>query len=77
MSPTRAMTARVWMMSVACCAFAEGAICQTLPARTVKGIEAADSLVSAEFAKDSIGSTLSVLSRVRNWYGRAALVSPT
>ena len=32
------------------------AICQTVPASTVKGIEIVDSLVSAEFAKDSIGS---------------------
>ncbi|MEP7347918.1 MAG: serine hydrolase domain-containing protein [Gemmatimonadaceae bacterium] len=44
-------------MSAACCAFLSGsAACQALPARAVRGIEAADSLVSAEFAKDSIGS---------------------
>ena len=32
------------------------ATCQTVPASAVKGIEVVDSLVSAEFAKDSIGS---------------------
>ena len=44
-------------MSVGCAAFlGESAICQTLPASAVQGIVEADSLVSAEFAKDSIGS---------------------
>lgn len=44
-------------MSVACGAFlVKSAICQTLPARAVQGIGAVDSLVSAEFAKDSVGS---------------------
>ena len=48
---------KMLVMSAACCAFLSGsAVCQTAPARPVRGIEAADSLVSAEFAKDSIGS---------------------
>lgn len=64
------MTSRLWkwralrdaavkasLMSVACGTFlVESAICQTLPARAVTGIGAVDSLVAAEFAKDSIGS---------------------
>ena len=64
------MTSRLWkwsalcetaakalLMSAACGAFlVKSALCQTMPARAVKGIEAVDSLVSAEFAKDSIGS---------------------
>jgi CubicO group peptidase (beta-lactamase class C family) len=64
------MTSRLWkwsafrdaaanalLMSVACGAIlVKSALCQTLPARAVKGIESVDSLVSAEFAKDSIGS---------------------
>lgn len=64
------MTSRLWkwralrdaaakasLMSVACGTFlVQSAICQTLPARAVKGIGAVDSLVSAEFAKDGIGS---------------------
>jgi CubicO group peptidase (beta-lactamase class C family) len=49
--------AKALLMSVACSALlVKSAICQTLPARGVKGITAVDSLVSAEFAKDSIGS---------------------
>jgi CubicO group peptidase (beta-lactamase class C family) len=53
----REATAKVLVTSVACCAlFVESAACQTLPARPVRGLDAADSLVSAEFAKDSIGS---------------------
>src|SRR5215213_707461 len=56
-STTRVATAKALVMSVACCAFLVGsAVCQTLPARAVKGIEAVDSLVAAEFAKDSVGS---------------------
>ncbi len=56
-STPRAATAKALVMSVACCAFlVESAACQTLPTRAVRGIEAVDSLVSAEFAKDSIGS---------------------
>lgn len=56
-SAGRAALARVLVMSAACCAFlVESAGSQTLPARVVRGIEVADSLVSAEFAKDSIGS---------------------
>jgi CubicO group peptidase (beta-lactamase class C family) len=44
-------------MSVACgIVFAESANCQPMPPRAVTGIEAVDSLVSAEFARDSIGS---------------------
>jgi CubicO group peptidase (beta-lactamase class C family) len=53
----RDATARALLVSVACGAlFVNGAAGQTSPAWAVKGIEAADSLVSAEFAKDSIGS---------------------
>jgi CubicO group peptidase (beta-lactamase class C family) len=49
--------AKTLIMSACCCAFlVASAVCQTLPARAVRGIEAADSLISAEFAKDSIGS---------------------
>lgn len=56
-SATRDALAKALVMSAACCAFlVESAACQTLPTRAVRGIEAADSLVSAEFAKDSIGS---------------------
>jgi CubicO group peptidase (beta-lactamase class C family) len=47
----------VCMVSAACgVLLAEGAAGQTLAARAVSGIETADSLLSAEFAKDSIGS---------------------
>ena len=49
--------ARALVMSAACCALLSArALCQTVPPRAVRGIETADSLVSAEFAKDSIGS---------------------
>ena len=39
-----------------CGAIVGSAVSQTLPAQAVSGIQAADSLVSAEFAKDSVGS---------------------
>lgn len=56
-SALRDAAARASLMSVACGAFlVKSAICQTLPARAVQGIGAVDSLVSAEFAKDSVGS---------------------
>lgn len=56
-SAARAALSKALVMSAACCAFVvQSAVCQTLPAPAIKGIEAADSLVSAEFAKDSIGS---------------------
>ena len=56
-SATRDALAKASVISAACCAFlVESASCQTFPARPVRGIEVADSLVSAEFAKDSIGS---------------------
>lgn len=56
-SAWRDAVVRTLLMSVACAAFlGKSAIGQTLPARAVQGIAAADSLVSAEFAKDSIGS---------------------
>jgi CubicO group peptidase (beta-lactamase class C family) len=49
--------AKALVMSAACCALlGESAACQTATARAIRGIEAADSLVSAEFVKDSIGS---------------------
>ena len=45
------------LMLVACgTLLVQSAICQTLPPRAVKGIAAVDSLISAEFVKDSIGS---------------------
>ena len=51
------LLAKVCVVSAACCVLlAEGAAGQTLAARAVSGIETADSLLSAEFAKDSIGS---------------------
>jgi CubicO group peptidase (beta-lactamase class C family) len=64
------MTSRLWkwralrdaavkasLVSVACgTILVRSAICQTLPARAVQGLGAVDSLVSAEFAKDSLGS---------------------
>jgi CubicO group peptidase (beta-lactamase class C family) len=56
-SATRDALAKALAMSAACCAFlVESVGCQALPAPPVIGIEVADSLVSAEFAKDSIGS---------------------
>ena len=52
-----ATSIRALVISAARCAFlVERAACQASPSRTVRGIEAVDSLVSAEFAKDSIGS---------------------
>lgn len=56
-SALRDAAANALLMSAACgTLLVKSAICQTLPARAVKGIGAVDSLVSAEFAKDSIGS---------------------
>ncbi|MFN2526574.1 MAG: serine hydrolase domain-containing protein [Actinomycetota bacterium] len=54
---SRDAAAKALVMSVACGTFlVNSASSQSLPARAVKGIEAVDSLVSAEFAKDSVGS---------------------
>ena len=63
-SATRYLLAKAFVVSTACCALlAEGAACQAPPVRAVNGIETVDSLVSAEFAKDSIGSiTVGVIS---------------
>jgi len=63
-SSVRAALAPVLIFSAACCAgFTTRANCQTLPGQAIKGIDAVDSLVSAEFAKDSIGSiTVGVIS---------------
>ena len=48
---------RVLLLAASCCVLLSvGARSQTLPVRAISGIEAVDSLVSAEFAKDSIGS---------------------
>lgn len=56
-SSVREALAPLLIFATACCALlTTGADCQTLPGQAVKGIEAVDSLVSAEFAKDSIGS---------------------
>jgi CubicO group peptidase (beta-lactamase class C family) len=56
-SAARDALAKTLVISAACCALlVEGAICQAAPAPSVRGIETVDSLVSAEFAKDSIGS---------------------
>jgi CubicO group peptidase (beta-lactamase class C family) len=56
-SAARDALAKALVVSAACCVWlVESAACQTLPARAVSGIETVDSLVSAEFAKDSIGS---------------------
>jgi CubicO group peptidase (beta-lactamase class C family) len=53
----RDATVKACSTSAACGTFlVQSAICQTLPAPAVNGIGAVDSLVSAEFAKDSIGS---------------------
>ena len=53
----REALAPLLIVPVACCALVTTAAnCQTLPGQAVKGIEAVDSLVSAEFAKDSLGS---------------------
>ena len=64
-SAAHALT-KVFVMSAACCALLSGSAgCQAPPARAVRGIEAADSLVTAEFAKDSIGSiTVGVIATV-------------
>jgi CubicO group peptidase (beta-lactamase class C family) len=49
--------ANALLLSLTCGAFlGTSAIGQTMPVPTIKGLEAVDSLVSAEFAKDSIGS---------------------
>jgi len=63
-SSVRAALAPVLIFSAACCAgFTTRANCQTLPGQAIKGIDAVDSRVSAEFAKDSIGSiTVGVIS---------------
>ncbi|HEY7393485.1 MAG TPA: serine hydrolase domain-containing protein [Gemmatimonadaceae bacterium] len=54
---SRNAAAKVLLMSVAfAIVLATSAVGQTSPARAIKGIERIDSLVSAEFAKDSIGS---------------------
>lgn len=60
----RSAGARALLMLVTCAALLGGtAYGQAQPARTVQGLEAADSLVSAEFAKDSTGSlTIGVVS---------------
>jgi CubicO group peptidase (beta-lactamase class C family) len=56
-SALRDAAAKALLMSVACGTFlVKIAICQALPAEAVKGIGAVDSLIAAEFAKDSIGS---------------------
>jgi CubicO group peptidase (beta-lactamase class C family) len=50
-------TAVVLFMALACCsAFANDAMCQSVPSDAVMGIKVVDSLVAAEFAKDSLGS---------------------
>src|SRR5689334_15642695 len=52
-----AALANVFVPSAACCALlSASALCQTFAGPAPRGIEAADSLVSLEFAKDSIGS---------------------
>src|SRR5689334_24018252 len=59
-----AALANVFVPSAACCALlSASALCQTFAGPAPRGIEAADSLVSTEFAKDSIGSiTVGVIS---------------
>ncbi|MEP6619427.1 MAG: serine hydrolase domain-containing protein [bacterium] len=53
----RGILAKALVVSAACFVFlGESAACQALPVRAVAGMETVDSLVSAEFAKDSIGS---------------------
>jgi len=54
----------VLIFTAVCCAFPLArAKSQTLPGQVIKGIETVDSLVSAEFAKDSLGSfTVGVIS---------------
>lgn len=63
-SATRHVLVKALVVSAAGCALlAESATCQTVPGRGLTGIETVDSLVSAEFAKDSIGSiTVGVIS---------------
>ncbi len=63
-SALRDAAAKALLMSVACgTLLVRIAICQTLPSGAVKGIGAVDSLIAAEFAKDSIGSiTVGVIS---------------
>lgn len=52
-----AKAVKALLMAVACGALlVKSAICQTMPARAIEGIGTVDSLVAAEFAKDSIGS---------------------
>jgi len=54
---SRNAAAKALLMSVGCgVVLVTSAIGQTSPARATKGFEAIDSLVSAEFATDSIGS---------------------
>jgi CubicO group peptidase (beta-lactamase class C family) len=62
-----AASVKVLGVALACViVLTERATCQTLAPRTVTGIEVADSLVSAEFAKDSLGSlTVGVISGSR------------
>jgi CubicO group peptidase (beta-lactamase class C family) len=56
-SASRDAAAKALVLSVACfIVLVTSAVGQTSPVRAVKGIEAVDSLVSTEFAKDSIGS---------------------
>lgn len=53
----RAAIAGALVLSLACIAsLTSRAPCQPTPARTVSGLRVADSLLSAEFAKDSLGS---------------------
>src|SRR5690242_4100723 len=63
-SAVRNPLAQRLILVAACCALpATRANCQTPPRQAIKGIETVDSLVSAEFAKDSIGSiTVGVIS---------------
>jgi CubicO group peptidase (beta-lactamase class C family) len=51
-----AMAQAFWISAACSTVLARSATCQTLRAGAVKGIEDVDSLVSAEFARDSIGS---------------------
>ena len=56
-SAVRDAAATVLGIVVACSALlSRRATCQTLPAPAVRGLEVVDSLVAAEFAKDSLGS---------------------
>jgi CubicO group peptidase (beta-lactamase class C family) len=71
---SRDAAAKALLMAFACGAFlVKSAICQTLPARAVNGLAAVDSLVSAEFAKDSIGSiTVGVIAGSKLVWTRSA-----